>query len=455
MQTQPNVINNTTGKLLSRCRRHRRTGKWLRRAVTTFLIFFVSLALLLLWYLLPVLTMAHEPSSLSMALTADNEVETDRAPYGIKHLALGWFHGAQSMDRNVRVLILGFDENSGAHAGRTDVIMVVEMDPKKGVGILSVPRDLWVPVPDVLEVNGTELHAKGNDLARASANDVLADRRMLTDSTMTSDTDAVFPRNADSTDAAVDSDSLSDLREFNRINTVFRLGNRYFGKGMGYWALKKVLREELDLKVDYTVAIDYEGVRQVIDAIGGVEVDVQCPIQDNFVSPNSPGGYESLNVPAGRQILSGHQALLFMRSRHGRTDMDRSRRQQMVLFALRNQLLSDKEFLQLPRLVSQLLRFVKTDADVATILEMAVTLKHLRGGFHGLVLRTPLVSRMRTVDGKSVVVLNRKRYLKARKELFIEKLPGARKSLVCPSADVALNWRKLKKSSETSAAGIQ
>ena len=415
-----------------------------------FAVILLLCGLLLLWYLYPLLTLDVTEPSVPIELDVMQRTSSPQTPFGLKRLALGWFNGRKPMEKSVRVLILGFDDNGGGKKGRTDVIMVGEMDPEKGIGIISVPRDLWVPVPDELVVKGRRIVAE----RRPVDSEVRIDSDTAGGEIADTDTKgAIGPLSEtfDSSTEPAESAALSqkDSREFNRINAIYRLGNRYFGKGMGHLALKKVLREELNLKVDYTVAIDYEGVRQVIDAIGGVSVDVECPVQDNFVSHESPTGYQPLNVPAGRQTLSGKEALLFMRSRHGRTDMDRSRRQQKVLMALRKQVLSESNFFRLPALLSRMLRFIKTDADSDAILQMAVTAKRLRGGLHGMVLRPPMISRMKTDDGKSVVVLNAEKYNEKRKQLFSAQLPGIRDKGICPRADVALHWRKLKKEDKT------
>lgn len=325
---------------------------------------------------------------------------------GFKHLVVGWFHGMQPVDRKTNVLILGFDEVGKSYTGRTDVMIVAEVDPASGIEIISIPRDLWVTIPSELVVDGV--------LRKA-------------------DTSRMKP-----SDAPVD-------RNHNRINAVHRLGNRYFGKGMGLELLKRVLKDELDLSVDYTVAVGYEGVREIIDMLGGITVDVPCPIRDNFISQTSPSGYEMMDVAAGVQQFNGHQALLYMRSRHGRTDMDRSKRQHLVLKGLRERVMNERNFFALPRLVANMMTYIRTDADVKTILQLATTARHLHGRLYGMVMGAPLISAMETPDGRRVLVLNREKYLERRKKrnaVALADLQGQRAG--CPGVDAALNWRNLQ-----------
>jgi polyisoprenyl-teichoic acid--peptidoglycan teichoic acid transferase len=358
------------------------------------------------WYFFPLMTLDAQHCSVPEIFEDGAGHDGQVTGIGFKHLVVGWFHGMQPLDRKTNVLILGFDEGGKSYSGRTDVIIVAEVDPAHGIEIISIPRDLWVAFPTELMVDGVLRNA---DMSRLASSD------------------------------------SPDDRTHNRINAVHRLGNRYFGKGMGLHVLKKVLKDELGLSVDYTVAVGYEGVREIIDMVGGITVDVPCPIRDNFISPTSPSGYEMMNVAAGVQQFSGHQALLYMRSRHGRTDMDRSKRQQLVLKGLRARVMSERNFFALPRLVAHMLKFVKTDADVETILQLATTARRLQGRLYGMVMGAPVVSAMETPDGRRVLVLNREKYLERRKKRNTVALTEIQTHrAVCARVDAALNWRNLK-----------
>lgn len=402
--------------------------KWVRRikwlGLMTLLLLVLA-AFLMGWYLLPLFTSDAANEIPLLAVSNIVHPPRDVSSYAVKHTALGWFQAIRPFNHPKRILILGFDHEVSRQTGRTDVIIVVEIHPKKGIGIISVPRDLWVAVPQALSVNGKTIQTTAKETS-----------------------DASMMQHADTSlsiqNPEVSSSQTEKSPVHNRINSIYRLGNRYFGKGLGHLALKKVLRDELGLVVDYTVAVDYNGVKEIIDAMGGVAIDVDCPIHDNFISKTSATGYETLRVAAGRQRLSGREALLFMRSRHGRTDMDRSRRQQKVLLGVREQLLSSENFLLLPRYISRMMRHVQTDAEIQAIMRLAVSARDLRGNLHGMVLRSPAVSKMTTPDNKSVLVLNQSEFQKNYRSLFAAPLPGAKIHRVCPLADVALNWRELK-----------
>ena len=99
--------------------------------------------------------------------------------------------------------------------------------------------------------------------------------------------------------------------------------------GGGYEGLKATLGYLYGIPVNYFVEVDFSGFRTVVDALGGVTVNVQVPVVDDYY----PGDDGTLRVyiPTGVQHMSGSQALVYSRSRHGSNDFDRASRQQRVI----------------------------------------------------------------------------------------------------------------------------
>jgi len=279
------------------------------------------------------------------------------------------------------ILLLGFDRSSRL-PGRTDSIMIAAARYETGdMGVISIPRDLWVNIP-------------GADPGR--------------------------------------------------INKVFRVGSMLHGKGGGRKLMRKVILDELGIRIDYMAAVDFSGFAGIVDLFGGIEVDVACPIKDNFVSQKAGAGYEHLSVDVGSQLMDGRTALLFSRSRHGRTDLDRARRQQAVLVGLNKRIASIDILLKLPSLWDELRKHMATDLEISA----AARLAHLAGSakadkIHGLVLAEPIVYGWRTPDGKSVLRLNRARFDEARDALFDSPPPGVKTNGICRAPDVALKWKEL------------
>jgi LCP family protein required for cell wall assembly len=105
----------------------------------------------------------------------------------------------------------------------------------------------------------------------------------------------------------------------------------------GYTGLKAILGNLYGLDIKYYVEVNFAGFRDVVDALGGVTVNVQVPVlDDNF--PTAAGRRERLFVPAGMQHMTGREALEYARSRKSTSDFERSARQQRIIVSLRQQM---------------------------------------------------------------------------------------------------------------------
>jgi LCP family protein required for cell wall assembly len=130
-----------------------------------------------------------------------------------------------------------------------------------------------------------------------------------------------------------------------KINSAFAEGfyrNNENWNEAGKWAIKEV--EEISgLKIPYFAVVDFSGFEKAIDQVGGVEIEVERTFTD-YQFPNSKLGYlPPLTFEAGRQHMSGKEALQFARSRHAAgpegSDFARSQRQQKVISAVKSKLL--------------------------------------------------------------------------------------------------------------------
>ena len=145
---------------------------------------------------------------------------------------------------------------------------------------------------------------------------------------------------------------LGPRRTANKINSFFANNRRRSDlwpgndRTRGYNALKAVLGELYDLDIKYFVEVNFEGFKKVVDAVGGVTINVQVPVVDDAF-PGRRVAPQRLYIPSGIQHMDGEQALRYARSRNTSTDFDRGARQQRVLLSLREQ--ADPQIL-LPRL---------------------------------------------------------------------------------------------------------
>jgi polyisoprenyl-teichoic acid--peptidoglycan teichoic acid transferase len=127
----------------------------------------------------------------------------------------------------------------------------------------------------------------------------------------------------------------------------------------GYNGLKAILGELYGLDIKYFVEVNFEGFKKVVDAIGGVTVNVQVPVVDD----QYPGerGTTRLYIPSGLQHMNGMQALRYARSRHTSDDFDRGARQQRLLMAMREQVDPIEIIPRIEELTNALKSAVRTD----------------------------------------------------------------------------------------------
>jgi LCP family protein required for cell wall assembly len=127
-----------------------------------------------------------------------------------------------------------------------------------------------------------------------------------------------------------------------RINSIYRdIKYDLARKGIEKSALNtealRLFEQEIahltGLEIYGTVKVDFEAFEQVVDALGGIEIDVKEAIYD-ATYPNNNWGYEVFSISAGKQVLDGATALKYARSRHTTSDFDRSARQQQIITAL-------------------------------------------------------------------------------------------------------------------------
>jgi len=167
-----------------------------------------------------------------------------------------------------------------------------------------------------------------------------------------------------------------------KLNTAHVFGTRLDENGdtiphSGPNAVKRAIQQNLDLSVHRYVRVDFQGFKQIVDALGGVDIDVPASPEDPTVGlldtsfPDGHCGTMTLRFAPGLQHMDGTQALQYARSRHSTSDFDRSRRQMEVLLALREKALRPGVLLDLHKLVPAILDAVDTDLTTEEILALA------------------------------------------------------------------------------------
>ncbi len=214
-------------------------------------------------------------------------------------------------DGRLTVLLLGSDYRPSNTGNRTDVIMVVSLDPTTGnVAAASIPRDT-----------------------------------------------AGFPTSATQTYGA-------------KVNGLYQSLISRMGQTKAAREMKRIVGAGIGVEIDSYAFVGFNGVRDLVNSVGGVDVVLAKAVSDPYywVTSRNRGVY----FPAGRNHLTGDRALIFARTRKGDNDFERARRQQLLVAgavdAVRKRGLQN-----LPKLIGAARRSVTTDLPLAsaeTLFEM-------------------------------------------------------------------------------------
>ena len=130
---------------------------------------------------------------------------------------------------------------------------------------------------------------------------------------------------------------------YRKINNALAFGMTEANPHGGDAMLTNAVQEVTGQTIHYFAKIDFNGFKAAVDAVGGVEITVDNAFTD-YEYPDNNYGYQTIKFEVGRQQMNGEKALEFVRSRHGTngegSDFARSKRQQKLLFALREKALS-------------------------------------------------------------------------------------------------------------------
>ncbi len=243
-------------------------------------------------------------------------------------------HGQQ-----VNLLVLGYGGAENDAPYLTDSIMVVTIDPvSRRVVEASVPRDLFVSIGAWQ-------------------------------------------------DGRVDSGKINNAFSipYDNGNGGFAPGPlkpQYQGKDGGGHLAEATVSQVAGLTFDKYVGVDFKAFRDVVDAVGGIDVHMDGPLDDchypdyhnGYLNHGVPLGYAcppeaGLHFPAGDYHVDGEQALEIARSRDAvqpdqATDFGRARRQQMILAAIRKKTAEGDAIAKAPRLMDALQKNFRTDMDL-------------------------------------------------------------------------------------------
>lgn len=148
--------------------------------------------------------------------------------------------------------------------------------------------------------------------------------------------------------------------------------NHAYARG-GIELLKKTLEGSLGIEIPYFVEVNYEAFEKVVDALGGVEVEVEKPM---YYVDRAQGLF--INLKPGKQVLNGEKALQYVRFRHDPLgDIGRIKRQQAFLQALIAKAQDPSTLAHLPALFESLKQALHTNIPLENILQLALWFKGL------------------------------------------------------------------------------
>jgi len=146
--------------------------------------------------------------------------------------------------------------------------------------------------------------------------------------------------------------------------------NHSFAYG-GTSLAKKTLERFLGVKIPFTVAIDIDGLATVIDALGGITIDVERRM---YYVDYAGGLY--IDLYPGRQLLDGRKAIGYVRYRSDAAgDFGRISRQQKFVKALAERIITHKSALKAPRLIVSLLANIDTNMTTSQVLGMSMSMR--------------------------------------------------------------------------------
>ncbi|MBV6395927.1 MAG: Transcriptional regulator LytR [Anaerolineales bacterium] len=247
----------------------------------------------------------------------------------------------------VTFLLIGSDKRPGS-SFRTDTMVIAILRPRdRQISLISIPRDLWVYIPDW---------------------------------------------------------------EMQRINTAYQHGDLSGYPGGGPQLLKDTIEYNLGLHIDHTAMVEFDGFRQIVDTLGGIDLPVSCPytdwrLIDPTYDPNNENNWYLYTTPTGLVHMDGDFALWYARSRSKSNDFDRGRRQQEVLRAIFERGARAETLIRIPQLYNDFHSLVETDLGLGDILSLAsLASQFTNANIRSYYIRPPIVSSWITPGGAYVLL---------------------------------------------------
>ena len=245
----------------------------------------------------------------------------------------------------VNVLLLGGDAGQNRWGLRPDSISVANIDLETGrIVMVGIPRNLERAV-----------FSKGSPML------------------------GPFPNGYDCGDRCL----INAIYTYATGHSSLYSDSKYAGKDPGIEAMREVVQGTLGIDIDYFVIVDMMGFARIVDAVGGVNVNVPRRVVTQYGKVYEPGC----------QHMTGRQALLFARTRKDSNDYNRMAKQRLVQESLLRQVNPLDLFRVYSEIANNGSKYITTDLPesvVADLIRVAVKSRH--ASFASLDLVPPRIS---------------------------------------------------------------
>ena len=249
----------------------------------------------------------------------------------------------------INIFLLGLDSSDTREGVRPDSMLIASIDTSTGnTTLFSVPRNLNRPI-----------FPKGSKLAEE------------------------YPNGFNGGDG--EEDSLLNAVWDTVTNNNIDVGDTH-GVSKGQWATMQAIEASMNLPISYWASVNMKGYEDVVNAMGGVKLDVERPIPIGGGNRLGTGGAVVGKYPVrgwinpGDQTLTGGNALWYVRSRDGSDNYDRMCRQQRMLKATLTQLNPQELALAYPKLAASATQNIKTDIPQNQLQAFIELANKMKGG---------------------------------------------------------------------------
>jgi len=172
-----------------------------------------------------------------------------------------------------------------------------------------------------------------------------------------------------------------DMVGNSKINEIYYNAKQYYGSSAeGLDHMKGKVETMMGIPIHYWIKIDFKGFKELVDAIGGVDINVETAIYDPYYPKDGTFEYETFSISPGQHHMNGETALKYARSRKTTSDFDRADRQQAIIYGLKEKALQTEIIFSKDK-ISKILETLKENIETNISVKEILTLGAMAGDF--------------------------------------------------------------------------